>query len=136
MPFEKGKSGNPETQIKKGEVRNPNGRPKGKNTRTIIKEYLSQQGIDNPSITVAEEIILAAIEQAKNGNIRAFQQLIEQAEGKPTQEIKFSVDLEGCNIDLLTLEQQKVFIKLLNISMGKIDNDGTLEVKPTHLKGN
>jgi len=82
---------------KKGEIRNPNGRPKGiPNTKTRLKRLLElEQSIKNPvtgkdeMFTVAEQMDLAMISKARKGDVRAYNALIDRLEGKAQS----SVDL-------------------------------------------
>jgi hypothetical protein len=77
-------------KFKKGESGNPNGRPKGsRNRATIVREWLEvQQDITNP-ITGEKErlqqqdiITLALIKEAREGNVRAWEALMDSAHGK------------------------------------------------------
>lgn len=80
---------------KKGEVRNPNGRPKGiPNTATRLKRLLElEQSMKNPvtgeleNFTVAEQMDMAMIKEARKGNVKAYTQLVDRLEGKPAQAV-------------------------------------------------
>lgn len=86
---------------KQGEVRNPNGRPKGiPNTATRLKRFLElSQKIKNPitgvdeDITVAEQLDLAMIAKARKGDVKAFNALMDRLEGKAPQFIETKTDL-------------------------------------------
>lgn len=66
-------------KFKKGTSGNPKGRPP---TAPIIKEFKeyinTQQGSDD-----MDEIIKALIKQAKNGNIKAIEIILDRLYGKP-----------------------------------------------------
>ena len=88
MPFKKGKSGNKATQIKKGQVLNPTGRPKGKTFRTRIQEA-SLQKIDYNNLKkedtkgeAGDGIIIQLFKRALGGDIAAARLILEHAEGK------------------------------------------------------
>jgi hypothetical protein len=96
--------------IKPGEVRNPNGYPKGRpNAKTVIKYWLGQEVVQlnpiseqNETMTVLDTMTLGLINQARKGSISAYRELLDRIEGKPVQSTK-----------LLNAEDQ-----LLKISVG------------------
>ena len=78
----------------KGEVRNPNGRPKGsKNRSTIARKWLETiQSAKNP-ITGEDEklsqedlMTLALLKKARNGDVQAYKQLMDSGYGIHPQE--------------------------------------------------
>ena len=78
---------------KKGEVRNPNGRPKGsKNKSTIFKEMLASKL--NGNLTVQEELITKLYEAMKDGDLKAIDLILNGAYGKDKQVV------EQTNIEL------------------------------------
>jgi len=91
---------NPENIIppKKGEIRNPKGKPKGTlNRSTIIKKWLlanekTTNPITNETELLSQQdlIILAAIKEARDGNISAFRELMDSVYGKVTDKIDHS----------------------------------------------
>ncbi len=84
IPFEKGKSGNPK------------GRPVGsKNRSTIAKKWLSvEQDLKNPLTSLTEKMsqedlmTLALIKKAREGDVQAYQKLLDSAYGAPVQQIE------------------------------------------------
>ena len=80
---------------KKGEVRNPKGYPKGvPNTKTRLKRLLTiTQNLTNPitgekeGFTVAEQMDLAMIMKAKEGDVQAYKTLQDRLEGTPQQQL-------------------------------------------------
>jgi hypothetical protein len=74
----------------KGQSGNPAGRPKGsRNRATIVREWLEvQQEITNPITGQKEKlqqqdiITLALIKEAREGNVRAWEALMDSAYGK------------------------------------------------------
>ena len=82
---------------KKGEVRNPNGRPKGsQNVKTILNKFFNcEMEQKNPftqeieKMSVLELMNLKQIANALDGDLSAFKELIDRYEGK----IKTSTDL-------------------------------------------
>lgn len=75
---------------KKGEVRNPNGRPKGSlNTKTILQRFLNlEMEQKNPftkeleKMSVLELMNLKQIANALEGDLPAFKEIIDRYEGK------------------------------------------------------
>jgi hypothetical protein len=92
---------NPENlrPAKKGEVRNPNGRPKGsRNRSTIAREWLEvTQYITNPITGEKEKLeqqdimTLGIIKQAREGDVNAYKALMDSAYGQPLQQIQQEV---------------------------------------------
>jgi hypothetical protein len=84
----------------KGQSGNPNGRPKGRRNRaTIAREWLEvEQDITNP-ITGEKErleqqdiITLALIKEAREGNVRAWEALMDSAHGKIAQVTELTIE--------------------------------------------
>jgi hypothetical protein len=81
---------------KKGEIRNPNGRPKGaKNRSTIARKWLEvNQSLKNPltgeSETMSQEdlMTLALIKKAREGDVTAYKALMDSGYGAPLQQIE------------------------------------------------
>ena len=81
---------------KKGEVRNPNGRPKGaKNRSTIARQWLEvNQSLKNPLTgeqeTMSQEdlMTLALIKKAREGDVNAYKALMDSGYGSPLQQIE------------------------------------------------
>jgi len=92
---------NPENlrPAKKGEVRNPNGRPKGsRNRSTIAREWLEvSQYITNPITGEKEKLeqqdimTLGIIKKAREGDVNAYKALMDSAYGQPLQQIQQEV---------------------------------------------
>ncbi len=80
----------------KGEVRNPNGRPKGsKNRSTIVRYWLEvNQKLKNPITgedeTMSQEdlITLSIIKKARDGDVSAYKALMDSGYGAPLQQIE------------------------------------------------
>lgn len=83
---------------KKGEVRNPKGKPKGtKNFKTIIEEFLSvETDAMNPmsgkleKLSVGQQIVIALLTKAKKGDVSAIKELLDRIDGKAKIELKHS----------------------------------------------
>lgn len=79
-----------------GEVRNPNGRPKGsKNRSTIARQWLEvNQNLKNPltgeNETMSQEdlMTLALIKKAREGDVNAYKALMDSGYGAPVQQIE------------------------------------------------
>lgn len=83
----------------KGESGNPNGRPKGsKNRATTIKKWFDvYQNFKNP-ITGEDEFLdqedictLAIIKRARDGNVNAYNALMDSAYGSPAQTVNQTI---------------------------------------------
>lgn len=101
--------------VKPGEVRNPAGRGKGNlNTATIIKKFLlSKEAILKDPITgkpsrrtQLEIITLRMIQEARDGNVQAFNTLLDRVDGKPVQKSIVAGDPDGAPIVL----ERQIFI--------------------------
>jgi len=81
---------------KKGEIRNPNGRPKGaKNRSTIARKWLEvNQSLKNPLTgeqeTMSQEdlMTLALIKKAREGDVTAYKALMDSGYGAPLQQVE------------------------------------------------
>ena len=103
------------TPFKKGEVANPNGRPKGvPNSKTRLLRLLELVQVKtNPitgekeEFTVAEQLDLMVLQKAFKGDLRAYQEILDRLEGraKQTNEIELS---GGLNI---TWEEKKTYVE-------------------------
>lgn len=106
---------------RKGEVRNPNGRPKGaKNRSTIARHWLEvNQNLKNPitgeNETMSQEdlMTLALIKKAREGDVHAYKALMDSGYGAPLQVVEqtqTNIDLSGLStdeiIDLLKDDEQ------------------------------
>jgi hypothetical protein len=88
---------NPENIIppEKGEVRNPNGRPKGSlNRSTIAKKWLEvMESVKNPitgeneRLSQEDIMTLAVLKKARNGDVNAYKELLNNGYGLPTQKV-------------------------------------------------
>ena len=91
---------------KKGEVRNPNGRPKGSvNSKTVLLKFLAlRKKIENPfnygleeEFSLMELINLKQIANAIDGDIHAYREIMDRTEGKVTQQIDTTTKGESIN---------------------------------------
>jgi hypothetical protein len=72
---------------KKGEVRNPKGKPKGtKNKSTIFKEMLASKITGD--LTVQEELITKLYEAMQGGDLKAIDLILNGAFGKDKQVVE------------------------------------------------
>jgi hypothetical protein len=82
MPFEKGKSGNPETQWKKGKTGNPNGR------RNAAKDILNQLlDCEVDERTKREMLLARLINMGMKGDLGAIREVLDRTEGKSKEHI-------------------------------------------------
>ena len=88
MPFEKGQVPEGATPFKKGETGNPNGRPK---KLPKIDDLLSDiLGSQDDSDSEAHAILTRLVKDAKNGNVKAAEILLDRAYGKAKLNIDHS----------------------------------------------
>lgn len=101
---------------KPGETHNPNGRPKGsRNTKTIIKEWLSKEITDKDPITKELKKMslwdFAVAKQIKKmidkGDTAAFREILDRLEGKPQQKIKQTINDKRENIEIEFIGKNK-----------------------------
>ena len=98
----------------KGEVRNPNGRPKGvPNSKTRLLRILELvQKKRNPvtgqdeEFTIAEQMDLQLIKKALNGDLKAYEILLDRLEGKPKQ----STEVEVSGGMTINWEENKTYV--------------------------
>lgn len=81
-----------------GQSGNPNGRPrKIPDLDHLLAEVLGEE-VNQDGLTIAQQILQSLVTQAKKGNVRASEVLLERAYGKPKQDIEqktviYSVDV-------------------------------------------
>lgn len=86
MPFP-----NDDTKFKPGQSGNPKGRPrKLPEIDTLLSEVLGEEEGEE-----AREILKALLKEAKKGNVRAAEVLLDRAYGKPKQEIDQKTEHSG-----------------------------------------
>jgi len=93
---------------KKGEVRNPKGRPKGSpNLKTLISKWMEvKEKVANPfngkeqKLTQADIMVLKMISMARKGNVAAWVALTDRLEGKPEQQLSHKVP-EGTKMKVI-----------------------------------
>ena len=100
---------------KKGEIRNPNGRPKGvPNSKTRLLRLLELvQTKTNPitgekeEFSVAEQLDLVVLQKAFKGDLNAYKELMDRLEGKPkqTSEVELSGGLQ------INWEEKKTYVE-------------------------
>ena len=87
----------------KGEVRNPNGRPKGvPNSKTRLLRLLELvTKVRNPvtgeeeEFSIAEQLDMQIISKARKGDLKAYEILLDRLEGKPKQTTDITADIKG-----------------------------------------
>ena len=103
------------TPFKKGEVANPNGRPKGiPNSKTRLLRLLQLVQVKtNPitgekeEFTVAEQLDMMVLQKAFKGDLKAYQEILDRLEGraKQTNEIELSGGLQ------VNWEEKKTYVE-------------------------
>lgn len=84
MPFEKGKSGNPATQWKKGQSGNLNGR---RNSAKDILNDILLVTKDDDERTRKEILLDKLVAMAQRGNLPAMKEVLDRTEGKSTEHV-------------------------------------------------
>jgi hypothetical protein len=87
----------------KGEVRNPNGKPKGVlNSKTRLLRLLELvTRTKNPvtgemeDFTIAEQLDMKIIAKAMKGDIRAYQEILDRLEGRAKQTTDLNANIQG-----------------------------------------
>lgn len=99
-----------------GEVRNPNGRPKGsKNRSTIARQWLEvNQNLKNPltgeNETMSQEdlMTLALIKKAREGDVTAYKALMDSCYGAPKQTTDTNLSVSDFDVkDLFKIDSLK-----------------------------
>lgn len=88
---------------KKGEVRNPNGRPKGAlSVKTVLRRWLeAEQEITHPftkettTLSQLDIITLEQLKKARKGDTYAYKTLLDRLFGKPKQTIDVDHTTDG-----------------------------------------
>ena len=99
----------------KGEVRNPNGRPKGvPNSKTRLLRLLELVQIKtNPitgqkeEFTVAEQLDLMVLQKAFKGDLKAYQEILDRLEGRAKQ----STEIEVSGGMTINWEEKKTYVE-------------------------
>ena len=99
---------------KKGEVRNPNGKPKGvQNSKTRLLRLLELvTKVRNPvtgeeeDFSIAEQLDMQIIAKARKGDLKAYEIILDRLEGKPKQSTELEVS-GGLNI---VWEEKKTYV--------------------------
>jgi len=99
---------------KKGEVRNPNGKPKGvQNSKTRLLRLLELvTKVRNPvtgeeeEFSIAEQLDMQIIAKARKGDLKAYEIILDRLEGKPKQSTELEVS-GGLNV---TWEEKKTYV--------------------------
>lgn len=88
MPFKKGEKAPGSKQFKKGATGNPNGRPK--KLPALDKILAEVLGGEDDEQSEAKEILNAMLKEAKSGNTKAAEILLDRAYGKAKLNIDHS----------------------------------------------
>ena len=100
----------------KGEIRNPNGRPKGsKNRSTVVKELLefasSQKNVltgEQETLTQEQAITLAMLLKAGKGDVNAYKALMDSCYGAPKQTTDTNLNVSDFDVkDLFKIDSLK-----------------------------
>jgi len=91
------------TPFKKGEVANPNGRPKGvPNSKTRLLRLLEIVQVQTNPITgdkeefsVAERLDLMVLQKAFKGDLKAYQEILDRLEGRAKQTTDINANIQG-----------------------------------------
>ena len=125
--------------IQKGEVINPNGRPKGvKNRRTIAQEWLTMRSNGtNPDgettlLSQADQIMISMIERAKKGDTNAAYFVFDSAYGKVanvtvTDKAPAKYDMSKLSTDELELMERAALV------MQRALNDNNEHIEEAHV---
>ena len=102
--------------FKKGEVTNPNGRPKGsRNRSTIARQYLDlitkqKNGLTGEVQELSQEemITLAMLVKASKGDVNAYKAVMDSAFGQPKQTTDTNLSVSDFNVkDLFKIDSIK-----------------------------
>ena len=99
---------------KKGEIRNPNGKPKGvQNSKTRLLRLLELvTKVRNPvtgeeeEFSIAEQLDMQIIAKARKGDLKAYEIILDRLEGKPKQ----STEVEVSGGMTINWEEKKTYV--------------------------
>lgn len=86
-----------DSQFKKGQSGNPNGRPKGtKNTLSLIEQVLNEkvfirEGGTQKEVTKTEAVVMRMAQKAMEGDIKAVERLLKYSEAIDKRNDKYEV---------------------------------------------
>lgn len=91
------------TPFKKGQVANPNGRPKGvPNSKTRLLRLLELVQVktnpitgDKEEFSVAEQLDLVILQKAFKGDLNAYKELMDRLEGRAKQTTDINANIQG-----------------------------------------
>lgn len=92
---------------KKGEIRNPNGRPKGsQNSKTILNKFLESGIVQvNPftkveeNMTVKELLNLVIIKKGLEGDLNSYKEILDRTEGKLSEQKDINITSDKAIIE-------------------------------------
>ena len=83
-----------------GEIRNPNGRPKGsRSLTTLLREMLELT--DDSGLTNSQRIVKKLILKANTGNDKSIEQVFDRTEGKALQRTKLEGEINLSHDDFM-----------------------------------
>ena len=114
---------------KKGEIRNPKGKPKGTlNRSTILKKWLTvQTKIKRPDdgseeqVSLSDAIALGIIRQAMKGDVNAYKEIMDTLFGKMTDKIDHTTKGEKLQNNIVVSEKAQA--KKIKDLLSKFDNE-------------
>lgn len=102
MPFEKGKIPEGAKPFGKGQTGNPNGRPK---KLPKLDDLLSDiLGSEEDKDSEAHAILSRLVKDAKNGNTKAAEILLDRAYGKSHQSVDLTSKGEKINVPIISFD--------------------------------
>lgn len=115
MKETKGRNGGTLKSMEKGETLNPNGRPKKlPELEKLLADVLGSKD-ENGDRSEAKEVLNALLKQAKKGNVRAAEVILNRAYGMPKQPVEHS-GKDGNAIEFattsLSIEEKRALLKL------------------------
>lgn len=107
---------NKSTQFKKGEVNNPNGRPRGsKNIKTILREVLevpktmrSEDG-EESKVSRLEYICAKLVTMAEHGDLASIDRVFDRLEGKAEQSTKVVAEVSNTGVGVTKEEAEEIY---------------------------
>tara|TARA_Y100000310_G_scaffold339596_1_gene432758 strand:- start:888 stop:1340 length:453 start_codon:yes stop_codon:yes gene_type:complete len=120
-------------RFKKGEVANPNGRPKKRTLSEELRDLLSQE--QKPGMTNMQALAIVILKQAKKGRFPFIQEIFNRMEGKVADKTQIS-GTDGKplfeTMDLSDAKRRTNFYELLSGSVASINDGG---IGPSRLRG-
>lgn len=113
----KGRNGGTLKSMEKGETLNPNGRPKKLPEIDVLLADVLGSEDESGELSEAREVLNSLLKQAKKGNVRAAEVILNRAYGMPKQPMEHSGKDGGAikfDTSALSKEEKRAMLQMLD----------------------